>query len=101
MKKNILTLIVFIYFSLILKAQIPANGLVGYWLFSGNQLANYFSGNGNNGIINGATLTNDRFGNCNQAYKFNGVNNYIVVANSSTVDFNNTNDFTVAFWLKT
>jgi gliding motility-associated-like protein len=81
-------------------AQIPTVGLNGYWPFSGYQFANDFSGNSNNGIINGASLTTDRFGNCEQAYKFNGINNFIEVPNSPTVDMNNT-DFTLAFWLKT
>ncbi|WP_297868447.1 gliding motility-associated C-terminal domain-containing protein [uncultured Flavobacterium sp.] len=44
------------------------NGLVGYWPFCGN--ANDESGNGNNGTVNGATLTTDRFGNPNNAYYF-------------------------------
>jgi serine protease inhibitor len=51
------------------------NGLVGYWPFCGN--ANDVSGNGNNGTVNGATLTDDRFGNANSAYSFDGVNDYI------------------------
>jgi len=48
-------------------AQIPTDGLVGYWPFTGN--ANDESGNGNNGIIY-ANLTNDRFGSPNSAYNF-------------------------------
>ncbi|MFM2155641.1 MAG: hypothetical protein RL516_390 [Bacteroidota bacterium] len=56
-----------------LKAQVPSyvptNGLVGWWPFNGN--ANDESGNGNNGTVNGATLTNDRFGNLNSSYSFN------------------------------
>jgi len=44
------------------------NGLVGYWPFCGN--ANDQSGNGNNGTVNGATLSTDRFGNTNSAYSF-------------------------------
>jgi hypothetical protein len=54
---------------------VPANGLVGWWPFNGN--ANDESGNGNNGTVNGATLTTDRFGNANSAYDFDGVSNYI------------------------
>jgi hypothetical protein len=46
------------------------NGLVGYWPFCGN--ANDESGNGNNGTVNGATLTEDRFGVANAAYSFDG-----------------------------
>ena len=45
-----------------------SNGLVGYWPFNGN--ANDESGNGNDGTVNGATLTTDRFGNSNSAYEF-------------------------------
>lgn len=98
-KKN-LFLLIFIAFSIISKAQIPTNGLTGYWPFSSSQLANDYSGNNNNGTVHGATLTTDRFGNCNQAYKFNGINNFIEVPNSPTVDMNNT-DFTIAVWVKT
>jgi len=46
------------------------NGLVGNWPFCGN--ANDESGNGNNGTVNGATLTTDRFGSANSAYSFDG-----------------------------
>ncbi len=46
------------------------NGLVGYWPFNGN--ANDESGNGNDGVVNGATLTSDRFGNSGKAYGFTG-----------------------------
>ena len=54
---------------------VPSNGLVGWWPFNGN--ANDESGNGNHGTVNGATLTVDRFGNANQAYGFDGVNDFI------------------------
>ena len=69
------------------------NGLVGYWAFNGN--ANDGSGNGNNGTVNGATLTNDRFGNANSAYSFNGANNFIDIANSSIAAFG-TSSFTAS-----
>ena len=48
-------------------SYVPTNGLVGYWPFNGN--ANDESGNGNNGTVNGATLTTDRFGNSNSAQR--------------------------------
>jgi hypothetical protein len=51
-------------------SYVPANGLVGWWPFNGN--ANDESGNGNNGIVNGATLTSDRNGVANAAYSFSG-----------------------------
>ncbi|MEO8088480.1 MAG: LamG-like jellyroll fold domain-containing protein, partial [Bacteroidota bacterium] len=50
-------------------------GLVASYPFSSN--ANDASGNGNNGTVNGATLTTDRFGNVNSAYSFNGTSDYI------------------------
>ena len=50
-------------------SNVPTNGLVGYWPFSGN--ANDEGGNGNNGTVSGATLTTDRNGNANSAYLFN------------------------------
>ena len=56
-------------------SYVPTNGLVGYWPFNGN--ANDESGNGNNGTVNGATLTTDRFGNANKAYSFDGVDDFI------------------------
>ena len=44
----------------------PTEGLVGWWPFNGN--ANDESGNGNDGVVNGATLIEDRDGNPNAAY---------------------------------
>jgi hypothetical protein len=41
------------------------NGLVAAYEFSGN--ADDVSGNGNDGVVNGATLTADRFGNAGSA----------------------------------
>ena len=83
-----------------LKAQtppsyVPTDGLVGWWPFNGN--ANDESGNGNNGTVNGATLTEDRFGGCNKAYEFDGMNDYIEVQNSS--DFNLPN-FSISIWIQ-
>jgi pimeloyl-ACP methyl ester carboxylesterase len=45
-------------------------GLVAYYPFNGN--ANDVSGNGKNGVNNGATPTVDRFGNLDNALYFNG-----------------------------
>lgn len=45
--------------------------LVAYYPFSGN--ANDESGNGNDGIVFGATLCDDRYSNANSAYYFGGV----------------------------
>ncbi len=71
------------------------NGLVGYWPFCGN--ANDVSGNGNNGTVNGATLTTDRFGNANSAYSFDGVNDYIQINNSSVIQL--TESVSINAWI--
>ena len=78
-------------------SYVPTNGLVGYWPFSGN--ANDESGNGNNGIVNGATLSSDRYGNAGKSYSFNGLSNYITVANN-ILPINPTS-VSVSVWFKT
>lgn len=75
-------------------ATIPTNGLIAYYPFSGN--ANDLSGNANNGIVNGATLTTDRFGVANKAYRFND-GNFIQVANSASLNL--LNAFTISTWV--
>lgn len=60
-----------------------ADGLVAHYKFDGN--ANDSSGNGNNGVVHGATLTTDRFGNANSAYKFDGEDDWIQVPNSTSL----------------
>ncbi|AXY74005.1 hypothetical protein D3H65_08415 [Paraflavitalea soli] len=60
-------------------------GLMAYYPFNGN--ANDVSGNGNHGLIrNGTTLTADRFGAPNSAYYFDGIDDFILVPNSSTLN---------------
>jgi hypothetical protein len=50
-------------------------GLAAYYPFNGN--ANDESENDYHGIVNGAILTEDRFGDPNKAYQFDGSSNYI------------------------
>jgi hypothetical protein len=80
-----------------LPAYLPSDGLVGWWPFNGN--ANDESGNGNNGTVNGAALTADRFGVLNSAYGFDGLDDFINFNNNQSLIFNSA-DFTVAFWVK-
>jgi hypothetical protein len=72
-----------------------ANGMVAYYPFCGN--ANDASGNSNNGSVNGATVTADRYGNANSAYNFNGSSNYIQVPSSTSLQ--NINDITISAWI--
>jgi hypothetical protein len=76
-------------------SYVPTNGLVGYWPFNGN--ANDQTPNGNNGTVNGATLTTDRFGNSNSAYDFDGISNYITVLDNNVFNMQN---FTISTWVK-
>jgi len=73
------------------------NGLVACYPFEGN--ANDASGNGNNGSVSNATLTTDRFGTPNAAYKFNGVNSFIRVPHNSRLNAN-PSGFSVVLWFK-
>ncbi len=79
--------------------SLPSNlqqGLVGYWPFCGN--ANDESGNGNDGVVNGATLTEDRFGVANAAYGFDGVDDFIQASVPQLPQGNS--DRTQSLWVK-
>lgn len=71
------------------------NGLVAYYPFNGN--ANDESGNGNDGTVNGATLTEDRFGNAETAYSFDGIDNYISVPDDTSLNL--INELTISVWV--
>jgi hypothetical protein len=73
---------------------VPTDSLKGWWAFNGN--ANDASGNGNNGTVNGATLTNDRFGEANRAFSFDGIDDYIL---TNYYGVENDNSRTFSFWV--
>ena len=73
------------------------DGLAAYYPFNGN--ANDESGNGNNGTVYGATLSSDRFGNLNSAYSFDGIDDYVRIPDSDSLDI--TGDLTISAWLNT
>lgn len=91
------TLHLILIFSIIIGAN-AQNCVVLDLPFSGN--TNDISGNGFHASNNGATLTEDRFGRSNSAYKFDGVNDYIVVAHDDLFSFNYNEDFTISLWVK-
>ena len=68
-------------------------GLLAFTLL---KYANDESGNNNNGTVNGASLTSDRFGNVNSAYLFDG-DDYIDFGDK--LDINN-EEFTISAWVK-
>jgi len=70
------------------------DGLVAYYPFNGN--ANDESGNGHDGAVNGASLTEDWFGNANSAYSFGG-NDWIEIPNHTSIDL--IGDLTITAWI--
>ena len=75
-----------------LKREIPvAHYLVAHLPLSGNGLD--VSGNGNHAIVHGATLTADRFGRAGRAYSFDGMDDYLELANERRFDLTT---FTIA-----
>ena len=101
MKKFFLSLIAVVLLATISFAQnvpsyVPTNGLVGWWPFNGD--ARDESGNGNDGVVNGATLTSDRFGNSGRAYNFDGFDDFINVMHHPSLNLPNG---TINLWFKT
>ena len=72
---------------------VPTEGLIAWYPFNGN--ANDESGNGYDGVVQGASLSENRFGIENQSFSFDGMDDYISVSN----DFN-FNELTVSVWIK-
>ena len=76
-------------------ASTPLNyGLIAWYPLDGN--ASDMSGNGNHGIVNGATLGKDRNGYPNQAYSFDGTDDFIELGNLLA----NQNRFSISAWIK-
>lgn len=71
------------------------DGLVAYYPFNGN--ANDASTNSNDGVVYGATLTNDRFGNSDSAYSFDG-NDIILV--DRHISLEPSTALTLSAWIK-
>ena len=78
------------------KSPVPTNGLLGWWPFNGN--ANDESGNGNNGLAVGPTLTTNRTGESNSAYLFDGTNDYINISPALS-ELNSLSEITISTWI--
>ena len=96
MKPFFLFLLVLLLSNIILSQTIIDSGLVAFYPFNSNALDE--SGNGNDAVVYGATLTSDRFGISNSAYLFNGIDNYLEALNTSLPIVSESR--TVCFWLK-
>ncbi len=97
MKKGLFTLVILLMLVVPCFAGLKI-GLVACYLFNGN--ANDESGNNYDGIVQDAILTQDRFGNLNCAYDFDGINKKSILLPSELKDsINNYNGITVAAWV--
>jgi hypothetical protein len=98
MKNLLMTTIAIFGLAIFTNAQVPnyvpSDGLVGWWPFNGN--ANDESGSNNNGTVNGASLTSDRFGNGNAAYNYNGIDNFISLP---LINLSSYSSFSVSVWV--
>ena len=97
--KTLLFLSVFLTSGLFcqIPAYVPLDGLVGWWPFNGN--ADDESGNGNDGLVIGPMLTEDRDGNSNSAYEFSGTytDSDVITGDCSSFPDGNTSR-TISFW---
>lgn len=82
------------------------SGLVGYWTFDGNtiksgRITNSVNTSEDGSPVNIATSTFYAPGHIGQGGNFDGTNDNVILPNSSTYNFDNTNNFTVAGWVNT
>ena len=76
-------------------SDVLTDSLVLNYTFSGN--ANDITGNGNDGTVQGATLTTDRFGEANSAYFFDGDDDKIKVPFTESLQIEE--DITLSLWV--
>ena len=76
----------------------PNDGMLAYYNFNGN--SDDLSGNGYDGVVNGATLTVGIDENENSAYSFDGVDDYIHLENLP-INLDPSNSYTFMFHVKT
>lgn len=80
------------------RAQIPTTGLVANYEFTGNAADS--GPHALHGTVQGATLTNDRFGAANRAYAFNGTSAYIEIADHNAFSVPTTGALSISVWLR-
>ncbi|MBP7515354.1 MAG: hypothetical protein KA791_12445 [Flavobacteriales bacterium] len=78
-------------------AQIPMDGLVGFYPFNGNTADS--SGTGNHAVAGGCGYAADRFGNASSALSLDGIGDSLVIPLNGYTPM--TGDFSISLWLKT
>lgn len=94
MKKLILLIIGFALVSPSFSQLTLSDSLIAHYPFNNN--ANDSTGNGYNGTVYGATLTEDRFGTPNSAYEFDGVDDFINC--DSILDVSSQDTVSISTW---
>lgn len=87
MKVLVIVIVNMVILSFCVKASGQVNldsGLVAFYPFNGN--ADDESGNNNHGMVIGAVLSSDRFGNDSTAYEFDGTSTYITIPSSPSLE---------------
>lgn len=80
-------------------SNLPTNNLIAYYPFNGN--AKDESGNGNHGkSYGGVSPTMDRNGKSNSAFRFDGINDEVVISNPFGYRINNRKALSISFWVK-
>ena len=92
---SILFFFLFCTFEIVAGQNLPTDGLVFNFPFNGN--ANDESGNGIDGTVYHAVLTEDRYDEPNSAYSFDGSNDFIELPLSSSLDI--TGEISISFWI--
>ena len=84
-------------FDIVFELTQVQEGIVGDWHFNENSGNSAYdsSGRGNNGTINGAEWADGEY---NPALSFNGINDYVEIADSDTLDISE--EWTIAMWVK-
>jgi hypothetical protein len=96
MKKNLLFLATALMSVMLSPSQADVStGLIAYYPFNGN--ANDASVNHHDGVVDGATLDEDRYGNLDGAYLFDGIDDSITVTNHNDL---NPQNITISLWIK-
>lgn len=77
-------------------AQVVTTDRIAYYSFDGNADD---TESGYDGVVFGPTLVEDRFGNVNGAYFFDGINDFIEIAHNEEMNFSGGSDFSISLWL--
>ena len=96
---SVLWLCVLLFISQAAHAQacvVPPSGIMSWWPGDGN--ANDIQGDNDGLLHNGVTFTT---GIVEQAFSFDGVDDFVEVTNEASFDFERTDAFTIEAWIKT